>query len=467
MARIVVLGAGICGLTASLLLARDGHDVTVLERDAAPVPDGPGDAWAAWERAGVVQFRQPHFLQARGRRVLDDELPDVAAALAAAGAVTYDPTSAPPPSIADTRRRPGDEALATLTARRPTLEHVFACAAEEQPRLEVRRGVRACGLRARPVDGTPHVTGVRTDAGATVEADLVVDASGRRSPTGGWLREAGARALPEEAGDAGFVYLSRFFRSDDGSVPPLRSAPLTPLGSFSVLTLPGDDGTWSITLYVAGRDRPLKGLRHPERFTALVRACPRHAHLLDGEPVTGVLAMGATVDRLRRFVVDGEPVATGLAAVGDAWACTNPSLGRGMALGLVHAARLRDVARAQLDEPRAFALAWDEVTRRELEPWYRATVAVDRARSAEIEALRARRPVPAPADRAAAVRAALPKAMAHDPDVFRAGLEVMGCLTLPDEVLARPGLAERVLELARATPAPPGPTREQVLALAA
>jgi hypothetical protein len=39
--------------------------------------------------------------------------------------------------------------------------------------------------------------------------------------------------------------------------------------------------------------------------------------------------------------------------------------------------------------------------------------------------------------------------MLHDPDVFRAGLEIMGCLTLPHEVFARPGLTDRVLEIAR------------------
>ena len=35
MAQIVVMGGGLNGLTAGMLLARDGHQVTVLERDAA------------------------------------------------------------------------------------------------------------------------------------------------------------------------------------------------------------------------------------------------------------------------------------------------------------------------------------------------------------------------------------------------------------------------------------------------
>jgi glycine/D-amino acid oxidase-like deaminating enzyme len=38
MPRILVLGAGVCGLASALMLARDGHEVTVLERDGAPPP---------------------------------------------------------------------------------------------------------------------------------------------------------------------------------------------------------------------------------------------------------------------------------------------------------------------------------------------------------------------------------------------------------------------------------------------
>ena len=41
MARIVVMGAGICGLAGAMMLSRDGHEVTVLERDPAPVPASP------------------------------------------------------------------------------------------------------------------------------------------------------------------------------------------------------------------------------------------------------------------------------------------------------------------------------------------------------------------------------------------------------------------------------------------
>ena len=77
MSEIVVIGGGIAGLSSAMLLARDGHHVTLLERDPAPPPE-PTEAWAEWERRGVNQFRLPHYFLARFREVAEPELPDAA-----------------------------------------------------------------------------------------------------------------------------------------------------------------------------------------------------------------------------------------------------------------------------------------------------------------------------------------------------------------------------------------------------
>jgi 2-polyprenyl-6-methoxyphenol hydroxylase-like FAD-dependent oxidoreductase len=467
---ILVLGGGVCGLAAAMLLARDGHDVTVLERDPDQVPAAPEDAWDAWPRKGVAQFRQPHFMQARVRQVLDAELPDVRDALLAAGAVRVDPMTRLPAAIADREPRAGDERFLSVSARRPALEQVVARIAGHEPRLTIRRGVAVSELVTRVVDGTPHVTGVRTESGEELASELVVDAMGRRSPLPRWLREAGAAPVHEEAEDCGFVYYTRFFRPRNGSVPlPRTPGLLTPMGSFSILTLPSEHETWGVTLYIASRDRPLKRLKDVDRWTAVVAACPLHAHWLDGEPITGVLPMGGVIDRYRRLVHDGRLVATGVVLLADAWACTNPSLARGVALGLAHAARLRDVVRDQLGDPRELAGAWDALTEAEFTPWYRATIAVDRARLAEIDALRAGHDLPQPASPAEAARAALPFAARYDADVFRAFMEIVGCLTLPQEVFARPDIVERIQAVLDSgeRPAAAGPSREELLTLVA
>lgn len=467
MSKIIVVGAGVCGLSAGLLLARDGHDVTLLERDPQPVPDSPEHGWEDWSREGVVQFRQPHYLQPAGREVLEQELPDVLEALTAAGAMPFTPLSLMPPSIADREPRPGDERFRTLTVRRPVLEQVLGRAAESQPRLQVRRGVEVTGLTTTMYNGIAHATAVKSDRGEELGGDLVVDAMGRRSRVVRWLAGVAAAPVHEEAEDSGFLYYTRFFRSTGAGLPPFRGSPLTPLGSFSILIIPSDNDTWSVTLYTSAGDRPLKRLRERERWEAVLGACPLHVHWLDGEPITDVASMGGIVDRYRRLVVDGQPIVTGVVLLADSWACTNPSLGRGMALGLLHARHLRNLVQGGLDDPREFAASWDALTEAHLTPWYRDTVVEDRARLREIEALRVGAAAPLPDDPAARTRALLPAAAAHDAGLFRAFLETRGCMTPMGEVLERPAIAELILEIAREHDAPPipGPNRDQLVAL--
>ena len=468
MAKVLVLGGGVIGLSVAMMLEADGHDVTVLERDRDPLPASAEDAWARWGRRGVGQFRQPHYLQPAGRLILETELPAVKDALLRAGGATFDVLSLMPPSIEDRAPRPGDDRLVSVTGRRPALEYAVASVAERH--VEIRRGISVTGLLTRPSTASdcPHVTGVRLATGEAVEAELVIDAMGRSSALPEWLEAIGGRRPIEQAEDSGFAYYTRYFGSTSGSEPEFRAGLLTHFDSFSLLTLPGDSHTWSVTVYVSSRDRSLKKLHDLQHWTALVAACPLHAHLLDGTPITDIVALGGVLDRYRRFVVNGTPVATGILAVGDSWACTNPSLGRGIAMGLMHAAGTRDIVRDHLGTPLALARAHDEMTETRVTPWYRDTIEIDRARVASVEAVIAGRPLPQPTDPAARVKSALLTAIRYDPDVFRAYAEMTSLLALPREVMARPGLIDSIDDVARrhdAVAPPPGPTRAEALRL--
>lgn len=467
--KIVIIGGGVVGLSAALMLALDGHAVMVLERDDAVVPGSPQDAWHAWQRRGVAQFRQPHFLHAAGYRLLEEKLPEVAGALCQAGATAFDSLAMLPPFITDRAARPGDDRFATMTGRRPVLEYAVAAGAGE--RVDVRRGVSVTELLAGPaaVNGVPHVTGVRTADGGEIRADLVIDAMGRRSQLPAWLAALGARPPGEEAEDSGFTYYTRYFASAAGQ-PRFLTGLLTPFSCFSLLTLPGDADTWSVTVYISSRDQALKELRDTAHWTALVTACPFHAHLLDGEPLTDVLPMSGVVDRRRRLVVDGKPVVTGLVAVGDAACCTNPTLGRGITMGLMHAAGTADVVAQHLDEPLALAAAHDQMSLARVSPWYQATVGFDRARKAEIDAVIDGRPVPPPTGQAETLfQQAFGTAMLYDPDVFRGMMDIVSMHALPGEVFARPGFAARVAAAAEGHEpfVPPGPSRAELLGMLA
>src|SRR5205814_3870492 len=133
------------------------------------------------------------------------------------------------------------------------------------PRLEVRRGVSVGRLMTGAgSNGVPHVSGVRTEDGEELSADLVVDAMGRRSTLPKWLEQIGCAPVHEEAEDSGFIYYGRHLRSSNGGVPTPMGPFLLPIGSFSILTLPSDANTWSVTVFVASGDQPLKVLRHED-----------------------------------------------------------------------------------------------------------------------------------------------------------------------------------------------------------
>ena len=468
MSDVLVLGGGICGLATAMLLARDGHYVRVLERDPDEVPASVEDAWQTWNRHGVAQFRQTHNLHPRVRHLLEAELPDLRDGLVRNGAYRLDMIGNLPQMITDREPRPGDDRFVTDTARRSTAEYTFADAARNEPRVTIERGVQATGVIIGPsaVDHVPHVIGAITSDGREIRADLVVDAMGRRSKIGDWLTAAGGRPPYEQAEDCGFTYYTVYFT---GSQPPLIGPLLMEFGTISLITLPADSDIWAVTVWCASGDQPLKALRDLETFKKVVALSPLQAHWLEGQAITPVLPMSGIVDRYRRFLVEDELVVTGMVAVADAWACTNPSAGRGISLGLSHAVRLRDTIRGTGVDPVPLARAFDEITEAELMPWYTDQIRGDRNRFRTMDALRQGYSPPPSADDAYSRRERLFwQAMPFDPDLFRAAVEIIGALTLPRDIFARPGIMDRaeavVNELPADSPAMPGPSRADLLA---
>jgi 2-polyprenyl-6-methoxyphenol hydroxylase-like FAD-dependent oxidoreductase len=373
MSGIVQCGAGVCGLTTAMLLAKDGHQVTVLERDAAP-PPGVETVWDDWERRGVSQFRLPHFLLPAFREVMDAELPEVVDALLAAGANRFNPLG----PFAEGMDPNGGYVV--VTARRPVVEAAVVAAAEATDGLTIRRGVAVAGVE---VDGR-RVTGVRTEDGEVVAADLVVDAGGRRSPMGRWLTEAGLAAPEMSEEECGLVYYGRHIRTPDGVNS--ESPNLSFHGSVGLLFLPADRGIVGVGVIASAKDADLRALRHEEPWRAVMALIPGGEEVLAGEMVSPILAMAGIEDRWRRYVVDGEPVATGVVSVADAWAATNPTLGRGISLGARHAVALRDLVRSLgTDDHEGLSLAFDAVTQERFTPWYEATIWADRHRLADLD----------------------------------------------------------------------------------
>ena len=161
-------------------------------------------------------------------------------------------------------------------------------------------------------------------------------------------------------------------------------------------------------------------------------------------------------------------MATGVVSVGDAWACSNPSLGRGASIGLVHGIMLRDLLRdADLGDPMGFAAAFAAATDATVMPWFLWTRRQDRQRIAEISSGIRGEPYE-PADEEEELERSLTSATAKDPDLLRHVIAAAMVLEPLDAALSDPTTVARIRELGSGWRDDPlvGPDREALLAIA-
>lgn len=463
--KVAIVGAGVSGLGAAINLAHAGHDVVVLERDATPLPKSADEAFE-WNRRGAPQVRHSHAFLARGRNLIRDRLPEVRSALLDAGVTEVSWTDMARAEFADLTTEPGDEDLVMLACRRTTFEWVLRRQALSTDRVEIRDGTVVNGVVAAEGNGPVRITGLRT-GDDIVEADVFIDATGRPSHMHDLLSGVGV-ALTETKSPTGIVYLSRFYRLKDGGTPPdettFNGADLEYL-KFAIFR--GDNNTFSITLAFAPEDEQLQALRDDTRFdeaTAQIEAISKWTSPDVSVPISGVHYMGGLINRLRHFVVDGEPVALGIFGVGDSSVCTNPLFGRGCSLGLVHGALFTDALADEGDDLRSLALRFDDDTKRELVPWYDASVAQDTT------AMKVYRGEPLNDFEAfvrSLIRDGVFPASRTDPEVSRVWFRSFNLLDTPDSLMTNVDVMRRVMDVwnerDNRPPEPPaGPTREEL-----
>lgn len=473
---VAVVGGGMAGLLAALFLARDGHRVTVYERDDTDVPATADEAFEHWDRRGASHARQSHAILARLRRILRERAPDVLDALMDQGATELSIERILPPDITDREPRPGDEDLAILCCRRLTIEWVLRKAVLAEANVVWRGGVAVAGLVAEGTD----VRGVRFDDGAEVTADLVVLGGGRNAPVLSWIAELGGDVQPtEEESEAGIIYLSRFYRLRDGQELPLltKDGAGGDLGYLAFAGFYGDNRSFSITFGVPTNDRELlAALREDEAWEAVIRTLtPLEPWTQDGlaEPITSVEAMARLRNRIRRFVVDGDPVVTGLAVIGDAAVATNPWYGKGCSLAGIAADELSNALTAHGRDRVALAHAMDEATTRELEPHYTVSCRQDADRMKIHAALRdGTDPDPMAKMARDFVYDGLIPATRVDGDVYRRFFRSFNMLDAPEALLTDPVVVQAATHALttkdQRPPAPKlGPERDELLELMA
>lgn len=376
--RVVVIGGSVAGLATGVGLADRGIAVTVLERDPAPTCDSGDQAFLEWRRPGVTQFRQSHGFSSRSRNLLLEHAPEVVESLLADGVeeMNFFKMLAPPELWTEE-----DEAYGSLWVRRPGFE--LALRQHAAGRVELRSEVSVAGLVID--DGSPpRVTGVRLSDGSVLEADLVIDAGGRRSPVPEWLAAADIKPHLDEQ-DCDIVYFTRYYRRNPSGLPAISliGAGAAITDRFGFNTFVGDHDTYGVLMVCRPDDRPLLALREPAVFEAVGRETTALAPWIEpenGTPLHDPEMMTGNRNRRWRYLVDDEPVVLGLIPVGDALCSTNPFYGWGASMALTYAFAVAGAIAENTGDLRDVFCAYESAIGQEADDVYRESSADDRMR---------------------------------------------------------------------------------------
>ena len=431
----VVIGAGIAGLTAAQAVSRHFGKVTVIERDVLPVEAAP--------RRGTPQCQHAHMLLAGGLQALQTLFPGFENDLAEAGAVKIR-------NGLDLRfERPGfdpfpvrDLGFDIFCMSRPLLEAVTRRRVQQTPNIEICVRSRVIGLVASR--DTMRVEAVRyeTEDGAavTLEADLVVEASGRCGLTLQVLEEL-SLPKPEETE----IGIDQAYASTIVERPPAHNGgwlgsvvlPSAPASSRGAFLFPIEKQRWLLSVGGNHGDAPPGDRAGFMDFVKSLRTSTIHDAVRDARPVTDIVRYQLPCS-IRRHFERLESFPAGLLATGDALCRFNPVFGQGMSVAAQEAVILDRLLAEDIPMTRLardfFAAIQDTLAT----PW---GVAVSDFVYPATRGVR-------PPDLAQRLQygMAMTKLAAQDPEVHRLTAEVSQLLK-PQAALREPSLAARVMAL--------------------
>ncbi|MER7233905.1 FAD-dependent monooxygenase [Streptomyces olivaceus] len=344
--RAVVVGAGLAGMLAAAVLSDAGvAEVLVVDRDA--LPDGPR------QRRGLPQGRHAHLLMTGGLSAMEEIVPGVSLRerLLAAGAHEISLSSG---MLALTSegwlRRWRRAGPVMLTCTRALVDWTVRAAVLEHTRVSIRRGA-VTGLTG----SAGRVRGVRVSGPGgeeVLDADLVVDASGRGTRIVGWLDGLGLSGVRSRTRtvDSGLVNASRMYRVPAGAerfpLTIVQSNPYVSRPGRSAMVMPVEGDRWLVS---CGGTRGGEPPADPEGFLRYTLGLPDPivGRLVSGaEPLTDV-HLSRSTSNVRHYLEKATDWPEGLVVLGDALGTFNPAYGQGMSVAAFGARVLgRELARS-------------------------------------------------------------------------------------------------------------------------
>lgn len=356
----VVIGSGLAGLCAARVLAEHFEGVTVLERDRPTDDDQP--------RKGAPQGGQAHALLKRGEHILERFFPGFVDEIEARGAHRFDFGQGVRWLHHGVWKARFDSRFPVHVQSRPLIEGRVRARLRANPRVAFAYGSTVEALRH--ADG--RITGVtlRTRGGGheALDADLVVDASGRGSRLPQWLEAMGRRAPREERFDVDLCYATRVYEAPKDLPANWRALLIygqPPYQTRTGFLFPIEGNRWLVTLVGYLGDHPPGDEAGFDRFADSLPSDELARAIACARPLGPVRRYRFTHAAQRRYDQLGD-LPAGLVALGDAVCSFDPVFGQGMTMAARNAELLdRHLRRGRLDPRRWFRA----LRRMNLVPW--------------------------------------------------------------------------------------------------
>ena len=338
MTTAVVLGGGFAGVLAAVVLARHVDSVTIVE--SGWYPPGPG------ERPGLAQGYQNHVLVTGGARALETLLPGTLPALAAQGAHRRDLSGGALIHSAEGWFRRHETGAYLIACSRWLLDHVVRQRALADGVVLVRERTRVLGLLGDATRVTGAVLRHADGRTETMRADIVIDATGRRSRAPRWLAELDGQAAEgvcETTLDSGLTYSTRVYQAPPelaAAIPAIMLHPRPVAGrpDQGATLYPIEGGRWVVTLTgTRGGEPPGSEVGFTE-FAQSLRSTIIAELMAAATPVGRVRPYRATSNRRRFF--EHLRLPAGFLVIGDALVAVNPIHSHGLSVAALSALRL-------------------------------------------------------------------------------------------------------------------------------
>jgi 2-polyprenyl-6-methoxyphenol hydroxylase-like FAD-dependent oxidoreductase len=420
------------GLLAVRALSSHFERVTVVERDVLPANDAL--------RKGVPQAAHAHGVLASGYRVMDEYFPGMMEELEARGARRGD-------VVGDflwfqygrwkLRHNAG---LLGITVSRPALEAAVRQRVKALGNVSFLEGVD--GVKPMFDAAAGRVTGLvaqRREGGdqTQLEADLVVDASGRGSQSPKWLEELGCGRPEETSVKVDVGYATRTFERRPGDFFDSMGGIISgtpPESTRYAAVLWAEGNRWTVTLAGTVGDYPPTDEEGWLAFAGSLPVPVVHELVASARPLTEIMSYRFPANR-RRLYERMQRFPSGYLVIGDAVCSFNPLYGQGMSVAATEAKALDEILAGGSDN---LARRFYSRTRRLVDiPWTIAT-----GEDLRFPRVEGRRPpglrvINRYLDRVHAIASA-------DPTVCRKFFEVLNLLAPPSSLMS-PGVAWRVL----------------------